>query len=55
MSTRKHNVYGHPFGINEKDRIMPKEENQRSGSLEIINSSRDIKRHKEEKGMEHDD
>ena len=50
----KHKIVGTSLGIDDRARALPRDPEQRDVVIEIPNS-RDIKRRKDDKGMEHDD
>ena len=54
MDIKRHKVVGTSLGIDEKAKTLPRDPAQRDAVIDIPNS-RDIKRHKEDKGMDYDD
>ncbi len=51
---KKHKVVGTSLGIDDRARALPRDPKQRDAVIDIPNS-RDIKRHKEDNGMDYDD
>ena len=51
---KKHKVIGTSLEIDERARALPRDPKQRDAMIDIPNS-RDIKRRKEDKGMDYDD